>query len=268
MRYSVGTFLLFAAGLFAWSTRHDLVARTTGSETGSVRVPVIVELFTSEGCSSCPPADALLAKLEGQQPFAGAEIIGLEEHVDYWDQLGWRDPFSSANWTARQYAYAGFFRNGSAYTPQMVVDGHEEFVGSRSGKARQAIELAAVEKKVKVDLSAISLVQDKNLTFKVSVENLSGSTDTREVMLAITETGLHSAVTRGENAGEDLHHASVLRELKTIGAMEKNAERPFSAQPVVKLDSGWKRENLRVVIFVQEKKGKRILGAAAMRIVQ
>src|SRR6267142_2437088 len=101
---------------------------------GPTRTPVVVELFTSEGCSSCPPADELLSRMAKQQPIANAEVIALEEHVDYWNELGWVDPFSSREWTARQQVYAGVLGNGNAYTPQMVVDGKTEFVGSQLRK--------------------------------------------------------------------------------------------------------------------------------------
>jgi hypothetical protein len=229
---------------------------------------VIVELFTSEGCSSCPPADALLAELDTGQPLGSAEIIALEEHVDYWDQLGWKDPFSSATWTARQSVYSGTLHNGNPYTPEMVVDGMEGFVGSRGGMARQEIEKAAAIRKTKVAISEVSPAQNKSVVFKIGVEKLlsNAAKDTAEVILAITESGLRSSVRAGENAGEELHHSPVVRELKVIGVVGKNGEEGFTAQPVVKLDSKWNLENLRAVVFVQENKNRRILGAAAIRI--
>src|SRR6266571_9052212 len=105
------------------------VVKNTSAANGS---EVVVELFTSEGCSSCPPADALLAKLSEQLSAGNVQVIALEEHVDYWDDLGWKDPFSSHDWTARQYAYAGVLGNGNPYTPQMVVDGSVGFSGGRA----------------------------------------------------------------------------------------------------------------------------------------
>ena len=129
-----------------------LLIRGQGTQTAVGREPVVVELFTSEGCSSCPPADALLAELDARQPLGSAEIIAIEEHVDYWDELGWKDPYSSSTWTARQHDYAETLHNGSAYTPQMVVDGTTGFVGSRGGTARQEIEKAATNRKARVCL--------------------------------------------------------------------------------------------------------------------
>src|SRR5215468_9246058 len=117
------------------------------------RTPVIVELFTSEGCSSCPPADEVLARLEREQPVAGAEIIALGEHVDYWNQIGWTDPFSSRSFSERQGAYAETFRLDGAYTPEMVVDGRVEFVGSDWNKAVAAITQAASAPKADVQIT-------------------------------------------------------------------------------------------------------------------
>ena len=117
---------------------------------GGEPVPVLVELFTSEGCSSCPPADALLAKLDAAQPVAGARVIVLSEHVTYWNSLGWRDPFSSDAMTERQHQYADRFGLSDVYTPQAVVDGAAELVGSDGRAMLQAITKAAATAKVEV----------------------------------------------------------------------------------------------------------------------
>lgn len=232
------------------------------------REPVVVELFTSEGCSSCPPADALLAELDARQPLGTAEVIALEEHVDYWDQQGWKDPFSSTIYTARQYNYSATLHNGSPFTPEMVVDGMEGFVGSRGEMARQEILKAARNRKTKVEISEVSPAQNKSATFKIGVEKLSSFApkDAAEVILAITESGLHSSVKAGENSGQELQHSPVLRELKVIGVIGKNGEEGFTAQSSVKLDPKWNLGNLRAVVFVQEKKSRRILGAAVVRL--
>ncbi|HEY6268567.1 MAG TPA: DUF1223 domain-containing protein [Candidatus Acidoferrum sp.] len=232
--------------------------------------PVVVELFTSEGCSSCPPADALLARLAGEQLGSNVQLIALEEHVDYWNDLGWVDPFSSPDWTSRQYVYAGALKNGNPYTPQMVVDGTVEFVGNHSKQARETILKAAGIPKI-----AVALVQGESksagvINFSAKAGKLQGTagSDAAEVWLAITETGLHSAVTRGENAGEDLHHAAIVRFMRKIGEAKADREASFAGDATVLLKKEWKRENLRAVLFVQEKKSRRILGAAEIRIAE
>src|SRR5437879_4914669 len=119
------------------------IALANGSAAApEAAVPVLVELFTAEGCSSCPPADTLLEKMIEQQPASGARIVALGEHVDYWDRLGWKDRFSSAALTARQQVYGARFGNESIYTPQMIVDGRAELVGSDGNAARRALETA------------------------------------------------------------------------------------------------------------------------------
>jgi hypothetical protein len=218
------------------------------------RTPVVAELFTSEGCSSCPPADALLARLAEDRLAGNAQVIALEEHVDYWNDLGWADPFSSRDWTSRQYVYSGALGNGNPYTPQMVVDGTVEFVGSHTQKARNAILEAAGKIKIPVTVAQGDPSATGKGNFSVRVGKLQGTTrgDAAEVWLAVTETGLHSAVTRGENAGE----------------AKGDGETSFIGDANVPLQKEWKRENLRVVVFVQEKKSRRILGAAEIRISQ
>src|SRR5580692_1247690 len=272
MRWSWPIILCACLGvsLLLWQWRLGAEVQAQTSQRAGQREPVVVELFTSEGCSSCPPADALLAQLDAQQPLGSAQIIALEEHVDYWDEQGWIDPFSSSNWTVRQRDYAGTLHNGNPFTPQMVVDGVEGFVGSRAGEARQQIEKAAALKKTRVEVSQLSLTPGKSVALMVSVERLASIApkDTADVILAITESGLHSAVKAGENNGKELQYSPVVRAWKVIGVMGKNGDEGFSSQPAVKLDVKWNMENLRAVVFVQEKKNRRILGAGAIRLAQ
>jgi hypothetical protein len=232
------------------------------------RAPVLVELFTSEGCSDCPPADALLAVMYRKQPFPTADVIAIEEHVDYWDQQGWRDPFSSSKWTQRQNGYSFVMHTGSSYTPQMVVDGTQGFIGSRGPAAKAAVEKAAENQKAKIEIGEVEPPTDKGVTLKIAVEKLPSTSpkDTAEVLLGITESGLHSAVSSGENAGHELQHSAVLRDMKVIGAAGKNGQDGFAGEEAVKLDAKWNLENLRAVVFVQEKKSRRVLGVAELHL--
>ncbi len=257
------TLTLSASLVVIWP--HTLASAPPG---GSAPAPVVVELFTSEGCSSCPPADILLARLAEQPSAENVHVIALEEHVDYWNEQGWADPFSSPDWTSRQYVYATALKNGNPYTPQMVVDGSSEFVGSHSQKAWQAILEAAGKAKTAVILAAETQNSEKKWSFSVTVGKLVGTTSggVAEVWLAITETGLHSAVTRGENAGRELHHAAIVRTMRKIGEAKGEGETSFTGDARVSFEKSWKHENLRAVAFVQEKKSRRILGAAEIRI--
>jgi hypothetical protein len=262
------TAALWICGFPARGTAQSTAA-VTAAQPSNTRVPVLVELFTSEGCSSCPPADALLIDMDKRQPFPSADVIAIEEHVDYWDQQGWKDPFSSPDWTYRQQDYTASLKTGNPYTPEMVVDGTTGFSGDRGPSAKAAVEKAASQKKAAVQISELSPPQGKSIALKISVAQLfnANSKDTAQVLLAITETGLHMAVKDGENAGREVQHSAVLREMKVIGVAGKNGQE-FSAQPTVKLDSEWKLANLRAVVFVQEKKSRRVLGAAELPLQQ
>jgi len=231
------------------------------------RKPVVVELFTSEGCSSCPPADTLLQELVGRQPIPGTEIIALEEHVDYWNHDGWVDPFSSPEWTLRQQTYVTLIKK-DAYTPELVVDGLSQFVGNDARQAQTEIEKAAGVTKTQVAITTAPS-DSKGSRFHVSVGKLVGATsgDVAEIWLAVAEDGLHSQVASGENAGHVLQHVATLRSLRKIGVADANgATASFTGDPVMKFNSRWNIEKLHVIVFVQKKKSREILGAASTTI--
>lgn len=217
------------------------------------RQPVLVELFTSEGCSSCPPADRVLTNLEKQQPVSQAEVITLAFHVDYWNYLGWKDEFSSPAFGQRQGQYVQSFRLDSNYTPQMVVDGQTEFVGSHSDKASEAIVNAA---KIRKGTVAASINADK---LKVSITGLPKH-ENATVFLAIAEDGLATNVKRGENAGSNLQHTSVVRELKQLGSIGSETD-SHTSEADIQISPAWKRENLKFVVFVQENSSKKVIAA-------
>jgi len=205
---------LSVALLLGFTVVPAVISRSTLSHEprpSAQRTPVLVELFTSEGCSSCPPADAFLSRLEAQQPVAGAEIIAIEEHVDYWDQLGWRDPFSSADWTERQRRYADVLGSGSVYTPQMIVNGSAEFVGSRERTGKDALEQAATRGTIPIRVSTVAVPGKHAAEVDVHIEKADQAElpSESDVWLAITESGLQSAVTRGDYADRDLRRAAV-----------------------------------------------------------
>ncbi len=222
--------------------------------------PVIVELFTSEGCSSCPPADTLLSQYAKSSPVPGVEVIALGEHVDYWNHDGWADPFSAAKYTARQNDYSNAFHLDAVYTPQIVVDGHAQLVGSDDGTARAAIARAARLPKAVVTLSETGLGQ---LSVSISRLPASAASDPADVYLAVTEDNLSTAVGGGENAGRHLSHSAVVRELALIGTV---TGRTFTASPVVPLKPGWRRGHLHAVVFAQEQGSRRIVGASEISL--
>jgi len=220
----------------------------------NTRQPVLVELFTSEGCSSCPPADGTLTFLERQQPVAKADVITLAFHVDYWDRLGWKDRFSSPLFSQRQEEYATALKLESSYTPQMIVDGRAEFVGSNSGQASSEILKATENAKARV---AITFDAGR---VKVAIGEVPAHADST-VFAAVAEDGISSRVERGENSGKTLEHVSVVHELKALGSI-RSGDSKFEGGLDVPSSPDWKSENLKVVVFVQENEGRRIIGVA------
>ena len=228
--------------------------------------PVVVELFTSQGCSSCPPADEVLRSLARNQPVAGALIIPLSEHVDYWNRLGWRDPFSSTRFSDRQADYVNALGAEHVYTPMMIVDGQTLFVGSRRVTAREAIVSALEAPKAELSLDVMTEPDGVTLRVTAVASRLPPAATAPDVWLAITEGQLSTEVTHGENAFRTLSHTGVVRSLEWVGALPTPPRETYDVQARVRLQSTWQRENLRVVIFLQDHSSRRIVGAAQLPV--
>jgi hypothetical protein len=238
-----------------------LVLLMAGSSmaVAQTKVPVVLELFTSEGCSSCPPADLMLSRLEREQPVSGVEVIALGEHVDYWDHLGWRDRFSSPLFTARQQDYGRQFHLESVYTPQLVVNGEKEVLGSDMNAATQAIRSAAASPRAVVSLQ----LTGNSVAFEV--RGLPPSVRNADMFLAVTESGVETSVANGENAGHRLRHAPVVRSLTSLGKLDTKKDGAYSATARLMLNPEWNRANLRLVLFVEDHASRRVVGAATLR---
>ena len=226
------------------------------------RAVVIAELFTSEGCSSCPPADEVLSRLVSRQQIAGVEVVAMGEHVDYWDQLGWRDRFSSAIFSRRQSDYdAKVFRTGSIYTPQIVIDGRLQRLGSDPAAVQQAIAEAARAPKAGVTVAARPEGESINADIVVDVPSVV-TFRAADLIVAVTEDKLETDVRNGENGGRILKHDAVVHRLETIGPVPWNAG-TWRTRAAMPLPKQWRAQHVHVVAFVQERDSRRIVGAGA-----
>ncbi len=223
--------------------------------------PVLVELFTSEGCSDCPPADALLARLDTTQFVPGAHAIVLSEHVTYWDHLGWRDPFSLDLVTKRQQDYAQAFRLSDIYTPQMIVDGQAQLVGSDSSALTRAVAHASTIPKLALAIEKAQWAHG-NVHFAVRIP--AGTKGTLIAVLAANET--HADVTRGENAGRTLHHVAVARVFKDFGFVSADG-RPIQLSTAF---SNEEKQNgpLRLIVFLVNPGNDQVLAVAEQDLKQ
>src|SRR5215475_9018974 len=251
-RLAVKYFRSFALGL-ALLVSWNVSAPNNRSQAQTRPPSVLVELFTSEGCSSCPPADEFLARLNHEQPLGGITVIGIEEHVDYWNHDGWIDPYSSAEWTSRQVTYVDRLKENSPYTPQAVIDGQRSVVGVHEREIVQAIRQSAQQPQAEIELTLEPLTSDGTLKLRVHAGRLpTAASDSAEVWLAIAEKDLGQKVSQGENAGRELRHSAVLRSLKKLGTASTNGETAFDASAQAKLNRAWKSQNLAEVVFLQD----------------
>jgi hypothetical protein len=244
--------LITCIGLFG------VQAKTTDANTAS-KIPVLVELFTSEGCSSCPPADRLLQSLDEKQPFSGAELILLSEHVDYWKSNGWVDPYSSHVFSERQRWYADRFGLESVYTPQVVIDGVRETVGSDGVAIRNAVEAEIRSTKIALTLSNAAR-DDNRIKLHLTSGDLKSNSGAATVYIAVAHNKIQSHVDAGENGGRTLTHVAVVRVLSAVGTVKHGV--PFSKDLEVRMPSPLPANGVRIVAFLQDNKSHKVLGVA------
>jgi hypothetical protein len=252
------TFFVWRAGMLS-----ALLLVTCGvnraATPDAAKTPVLMELFTSEGCSSCPPVDSWAERLDAVQPIAGAQLILLSEHVDYWDHDGWKDPFSSGLLTDRQRDYARLLGLSDVYTPQVIVDGDVEVHPWKTDEVKQSLEKAAGEPMAAVRVDGATLAAgDPVLTGRVEVDG-AAEKHGGDVFVAVALDKTLTDVLAGENNGKKLTNVAVVKELVKIGKLEKGKsfDQPFR----VKLWPGVDAGNLRVVAFVQESGPGKVVGA-------
>lgn len=236
-------------------------SKTAAARAASTDVhPILVELFTSEGCSSCPPADALLQKMDTLQPVSGAQLIVLSEHVDYWDHDGWKDPHSSSALTERQSAYVRALGLESPFTPQLIVDGTSQVRANDLQQLSKVFQEATAAPKVPVRIDDVSIDAGNPSVLRTRIE-ADGSSDTHnaDVFVAVALDHVESQVLRGENGGRHLTHVAVVLQLTKIGKLPKG--KSFDGTVQLKLKPGTDPKNLRIVAFVQEPGPGRLLGA-------
>ena len=222
------------------------------TKTGSPVAPALVELFTSEGCSSCPPADALLAQIQREQPNA----VVLSEHVDYWNHIGWTDTYSSAAATERQQAYSEQFKLSTVYTPQMVIDGTYQLVGNDKSAAYADIARASAAPKLKISLTQPRQDVGNHISFHLTTAAV---TTPATLYAVLAQNHGSQRVDRGENGGRTLMHISIARTLKRIDTL--SAGKPFDGDVTLALPSGQTANDVHVVAFLQQDSGA-IIGVA------
>lgn len=209
----------------------------------------LLELYTSEGCSSCPPADDLMGRLQNE--YKDDNVYVLAYHVDYWDKLGWKDIFSNAVYTKRQYDYAKFLQKEPVYTPQVIINGKLDYVGSQETTVRNAIK-TALSKTTLTNLSLEFTQTDNSLSVDY---NVGATPKNSHLMIAIVQKQAKSNVKRGENANRVLSHYQIVRALQTV-----DLNKTKSGTASIHLPKNIPAQDLEVIGFVQDMNSGAILG--------
>jgi hypothetical protein len=228
--------------------------------------PIMVELFTSEGCSTCPPADVMLEKMDTLQPVAGAQLIVLSEHVDYWNHDGWTDPYSSASITSRQNDYVRTLNLKTAYTPQILIDGTAELQLNDPKQLSQVFQKAVSVSKVPIRIASATIEGNKPAIVQGTIEAESNPEQhNADVYVAVALDHAESQVSSGENRGRHLVHVAVVLEIAKVGKLKKGEtfNRDFRVKFTPPRSAS---SNIRIVAFIQETGPGRVLGASQQKV--
>jgi hypothetical protein len=249
-----------------------LLAFSLGSGTGAITAveaaesaasPVLVELFTAEGCSSCPPADTFLMQLDAHQPIPGTQLIVLSEHMNYWND-SWPDPFASEQLTARQADYVRAFKMRSPYTPQFVVDGTREMRLNDLREIETIFRAAGASPKIPVSVTSMHVESGTPAHLSGEIE-VDGGAEQRsaDVYVAIALDRIETTVLRGENRGKTLTHVAVVEYLSKVGGLKPGQK--FNQAFRAPLERGLASNNARLIVFVQEGRNGKVVGATMQR---
>jgi hypothetical protein len=252
----LGVFLSLAVSSPARSQQ----AAPKAPDTSRADVPVLVELFTSEGCSSCPPADILIQRLDTYQPIPGAHLIVLSEHVTYWDHDGWKDPNSAQIFTDRQSSYESTLGEKEAFTPQIIVDGTQQVTLNDTQHMEAILNKAKDTPKIPVRIGEVTVDPANPTVLRAHLETDANDDKHADVYVALALDRVESQVLRGENKDRHLVHVAVVQQLTKVGKLSKG--KTFAQDVQLKLRAGEDPKNLRLVAFVQESGPGKMLGAA------
>jgi hypothetical protein len=259
--------LIFGLAFFqmALGARPPQADKAVPPETANTNLhTVLIELFTSEGCSSCPPADLFLQKLDTGQPIPGAQLIVLSEHVTYWDQDGWKDPNSSPSLTDRQSSYEGILGEKTVFTPQVIVDGSQQMRMGNPQQIKDLLQKAAATPKVPIRIGEVTVDAGNPTMLRAHIEtDANFEKHHADVYVAIALDHVESQVLRGENGGKHLVHVAVVQELTKVGKLQKG--KTFAQDIQLKLKPGIDPKNVRLVALLQESGPGKVLGAALRR---
>jgi hypothetical protein len=256
-QYVSALVLVFLAAVFVFAQEHQVQTRASAKPAN---IPVLVELFTSEGCSSCPPADIILKKLDDFQPVPGAQLIVLSEHVTYWDQLGWKDPNSSQAFTDRQSSYENALGVDQVYTPQFVIDGTQSVSLEKLQALEDALNKAKADAKVSITIGDVKTDASDPTLLRAHIETAANSEKRNaDIFVAVALNHVESKVLRGENGGKQLIHVAVVQQLTRVGKLSKG--KSFAQDVQLRLKQREELNNLRLVAFAQESGPGKLLAA-------